>query len=87
MYWDDHEPPHFHATYAEDEILIKIADLSVYAGNFPPRAFGLLMEWASLHKQELLDNWHFMTQNLPLNCINNERCLTENDTSECQIFT
>lgn len=49
MYWDDHEPPHFHATYAENEILIKITDLSVYAGSFPSRAFGLLMEWASLH--------------------------------------
>ena len=66
MYWDDHEPPHFHATYGEYEILIKITDLSVYAGNFPSRAFGLLMEWASLHRQELMANWQIMKQNLPL---------------------
>ena len=66
MYWDDHEPPHFHATYSENEILIKISDLSVYAGSFPSRAFGLLMEWASLHKNELMENWQIMKQNLPL---------------------
>lgn len=69
MYWDDHEPAHFHATYGEYEILIKITDLSVYAGSFPSRAFGLLMEWASLHQQELLENWQIMKQNLPLNKI------------------
>lgn len=32
MYWDDHNPPHFHATYGEFEILINITDFSVYAG-------------------------------------------------------
>ena len=69
MYWDDHEPAHFHATYGEYEILIKITDLSVYAGSFPSRAFGLVMEWASLHQQELLQNWQTMKQNLPLNKI------------------
>ena len=66
IYWEDHEPPHFHATYAEEEILIKIKDLSVYAGSFPARAFGLVMEWASLHQEELLENWNIMKQNLPL---------------------
>ena len=69
MYWDDHEPAHFQATYGEYEILIKITDLSVYAGNFPSRAFGLVMEWASLHQQELLQNWQTMKQNLPLSKI------------------
>jgi len=69
MYWKDHSPPHFHAEYAEHEILIKIEDLSVYAGFFPARAFGLLMEWSSLHKLELLKNWELMKQNQPLNKI------------------
>ena len=66
IYWDDHEPPHFHATYGEFEILIKIMDLSVYAGSLPSRAFGLVMEWASLYQEELMDNWKIMRQNLPL---------------------
>ena len=50
MYWDDHNPPHFHATYGEFEILINITNFSVYAGFLPGRAFGLLMEWASIHQ-------------------------------------
>lgn len=66
MYWEDHNPPHFHATYNEFEILINITDFSVYAGYFPARAFGLLMEWASIHQQELLENWQLMSKSLPL---------------------
>jgi hypothetical protein len=42
MYWNDHNPPHFHATYGDFEILIPITDLSVYAGSLPSRAFGLV---------------------------------------------
>jgi Domain of unknown function (DUF4160) len=57
MHWNDHNPPHFHAVYGDYEILIRISDLSVYAGSFPSRAFGLLMEWASQHQDELAANW------------------------------
>ncbi len=57
MYWNDHNPPHFHATYGDFEILIRITDLSIYSGSLPSRAFGLIMEWASLHQNELMENW------------------------------
>lgn len=53
IYWDDHNPPHFHAEYGEYEILIQIADLQTYSGLLPSRAYGLVMEWASLHREEL----------------------------------
>jgi len=69
MYWDDHNPPHFHATYAEYEILIRISDLSVYSGNLPSRAFGLVMEWALIHQTELMNNWELMSSSLPLKSI------------------
>ena len=65
MYWDDHNPPHFHATYGEFEILINILDFSTYAGFIPARAFGLLMEWTSMHQEELLNDWELMKQSLP----------------------
>jgi hypothetical protein len=29
----------------------------VDVGYLPPRALGLVMEWAYMHKDELLDNW------------------------------
>ncbi len=69
IYWKDHLPPHFHAEYNEHEVLIRINDLSIYSGSLPSRAFGLVMEWASLHQQELIDNWKLAQQDLPLNKI------------------
>jgi phosphomannomutase len=69
IYWSDHNPPHFHAEYGEHEILIKIDDLSIYTGYFPSRAFGLLMEWALLHKEELMKNWSLAQRDLQLNKI------------------
>ncbi|HEX5026021.1 MAG TPA: DUF4160 domain-containing protein [Agriterribacter sp.] len=44
MYLEDHNPPHFHATYGEFEILLCIKDLSIYAGHFPAKALGLVIE-------------------------------------------
>ncbi|MCH7989383.1 MAG: DUF4160 domain-containing protein, partial [Planctomycetes bacterium] len=49
MYFDDHNPPHFHAEYGENEALININSLSVIAGKLPSRAMGLTAEWANLH--------------------------------------
>lgn len=57
MFFDDHNPPHFHAFYGENEALIDINRLTVFAGGLPPRALGLLIEWATLHQQELLNDW------------------------------
>jgi hypothetical protein len=37
MFFDDHNPPHFHAEYGESETLIQIHNLSVFAGRLPPR--------------------------------------------------
>ena len=66
MYWNDHNPPHFHATYNDFEILIRINDLSVYAGSLPSRALSLVLEWAAMHQNELLENWRLMTEDEPL---------------------
>lgn len=57
MYYDEHNPPYFHARYGEHKIEVAIESLSVLAGKFPPRALGLVMEWATLHRLELLEDW------------------------------
>ncbi len=57
MFFDDHAPPHFHAVYGDDEALVDINTLGLFAGRLPPRALSLVIEWASLHQQELLDCW------------------------------
>ena len=49
MYFADHAPPHFHAEYAEHEARIAIESLAVISGKLPPRAMGLVAEWATLH--------------------------------------
>ena len=57
MYFADHAPPHFHAEYAEHEVRIAINSLAVITGSLPPRAMGLVVEWATLHLQELQELW------------------------------
>jgi hypothetical protein len=57
MFFDEHNPPHFHAEYGDLEVLVEIDKLAVIAGSLPPRALGLVMEWAVLHQQELLKLW------------------------------
>ena len=54
MFFDDHNPPHFHAEYGGDLALIDIRNLSVFSGRLPPRVLGLVIEWATLHRPELL---------------------------------
>ena len=57
MYFGDHSPPHFHAFYGGREALVSIDDLRVLAGSLPPRALGLVIEWAALHQEELRACW------------------------------
>ena len=51
MFFNDYNPPHFHARYGEFEALISIEDFSVIEGSLPSRALGLVIEWASIHKK------------------------------------
>lgn len=57
MYYNDHAPPHFHVHYGGQKATIDIQALSVLDGTLPPRALGLIIEWASLHQAELMSNW------------------------------
>jgi hypothetical protein len=53
MYFADHPPPHFHALYGGHMARIDVDALAVIDGKLPPRALGLVMEWAALHQDEL----------------------------------
>jgi hypothetical protein len=66
MFYDDHEPPHKHAIYAEHRALVRIDDAAVTAGELPRRASSLVREWATLHKQELIDDWELARQHAAL---------------------
>jgi hypothetical protein len=57
MYFDDHNPPHFHAIHSGSEVEIGIDPLTIVRGRFQQRALGRVLKWAALHRAELLDNW------------------------------
>jgi hypothetical protein len=57
MYFYDHQPPHFHAQYAEHHAVIAIDGTMVLVGELPGRALKLVAEWAALHREELEADW------------------------------
>ena len=57
MYFGDHNPPHFHAIYQDDTAEYNILTLEVIRGKIPNRAHSLVLEWASMHRNELLEDW------------------------------
>ncbi len=69
MYYNEHNPPHFHAKYGEFIAEINIHTLEIIAGNLPKRAKALVLEWADEHRQELLKNWELARLNFELNKI------------------
>jgi len=58
MYFDEHNPPHFHVRYNEYRASFEISSLNVVAGSVPAKVRGLVEEWAELHKDELLSMWN-----------------------------
>ncbi len=66
MYWGDHSPPHFHAVYAEYDVTINIQTLEVVRGKMSKRALALVLEWASEHRAELLEDWELCEKNQPV---------------------
>ena len=66
MYYNDHAPPHFHAEYAGNEATFVIESLAILHGDLPRRARALVLEWAAMHREELMQNWDLARLALPL---------------------
>jgi hypothetical protein len=65
MYYRDHLPAHFHAVYGEYEATIELESGKVN-GKLPPRALAHVLEWSSIHRQELDEAWERARSNRPL---------------------
>jgi hypothetical protein len=65
MFYADHQPAHFYARYGDAEVLVEIDSGQVH-GAFPPRALRLVLEWRSLHLQELQEDWQRCLAQEPL---------------------
>jgi len=66
MFYNDHAPPHFHVRYGSERALVAIESLTLLEGRLSPRALGLVMEWASTHQNELLQDWNLARDHAPL---------------------
>ena len=67
--YNDHPPPHFHVRYGRKKALVSIEDATILKGQIPPRVLGFVVEWATLHREELEENWDRARQQVPLEAI------------------
>ena len=68
MNFNDHEPPHFHARYEDQEVTIEIQS-GIVKGQMSKRALRMLFEWSEMQKPELMENWRLARERRPLNKI------------------
>jgi hypothetical protein len=60
MFFNEHNPPHFHAYYNEYKAEIDIHSFEIIAGELPKRVYKLVVEWALEHREELMKDWNLM---------------------------
>lgn len=53
----EHNPPHIHARYGNENVVISVRDLKVLEGYLPPRAMLMVKEWTIIHRDKLLEMW------------------------------
>ena len=66
MYYDDHNPPHFHVEYAGNKALIDIKNAVVLRGALPNSQLKLVLGWCVLRQAELMDDWELAKRGQPL---------------------
>ena len=61
MYYFDnqqHNTPHIHVVYQDQEAVVEIPTGALLAGQLPPAKMKLLAAWIEIHQEELLADWH-----------------------------
>ena len=66
MFYSDHNPPYFHAEYADLRALVDIQEGCVIRGALPARQLKLILAWCELHRDELMQNWELSKDARPL---------------------
>ena len=57
MYADDHHPPHFHIVAPDFQVLVRISDLTIMAGEARQIQIAEALEWALSRREELALKW------------------------------
>lgn len=68
MYYDEHNPPHFHAKYQGNKAIFDLEG-NFIDGNLPHKQIKFVSVWADIHKEELLKNWELARLEQQLNKI------------------
>lgn len=55
--YHEHQPPHFHAVYGGEEVVVSIKEIEVIEGSIPSKQLKMLLGWAAFHQDELMENW------------------------------
>ena len=66
MYYNDHMPPHFHATYGGEEAYISIKELEVIEGSIPGKQLKMVLGWAAIRQYQLMETWELAVRNQDL---------------------
>lgn len=64
--YNGHVPPHFHAEYNGDKAIVDIINGKILRGYLPKRKLKLVLAWAEIHKDELMQNWELAKNHEPL---------------------
>lgn len=56
MNYNDHNPPHFHAKYQDQEVIVEI-ETGIVKGVMSKRALRMVFEWSEKHQEGLMRNW------------------------------
>lgn len=60
MYFGDHNSRYFQTIDQENTAECHIATLNVICGQLPAKTHTLVLEWASLHSEELMEDWRLV---------------------------
>jgi hypothetical protein len=66
MFYQEHEPPHFHAEHQGQRATFDFSGQIVVGQIHSKTARRLIREWARLHRAELADNWSRIKSGEPL---------------------
>lgn len=69
MYYDNHNPPHFHAFYGDSKAIFNL-DGELLEGSMPTSQIKLITAWTLIHKDELMANWQLAKNSETLYKIN-----------------
>lgn len=69
MYFFDveqHNKPHIHAIYSDQEAVLEIPSGEMLAGELKNNKLKLVEAWIEIHKEELMTNWELASKGHPI---------------------